>query len=65
VTPPERNKRKKLPFVLRVATEWLSLEEVPQEGDGVVFFQQRALLTSEFLTRSGDDVRFSDLGVRE
>lgn len=54
-----------LPFALRVAAEWISIEEAPRDDDGQYLFRQRALLTGNLvLTSAGSDVSFSDMGVR-
>lgn len=53
-----------LPFVLRRCLSWLSLDELPSDGDGQLRFWQRAGLTGNVvLTSQGRDVHFSDLEV--
>jgi hypothetical protein len=54
-----------LPFALRVAAEWMSIDEAPRDDDGQYLFRHRAALTGDLaLTGGGRDVSFTDLGVR-
>jgi hypothetical protein len=54
-----------IPFVLRVATVWTNIHDLPSEGDGQLRYWQRAPLTGELASTSGGrDVSFSDLEVR-
>jgi hypothetical protein len=53
-----------LPFVVRVAAEWSSFDDMPQRGDGAVFFAKRLPLTGlSTLTSGGNDIHFSDLSI--
>ncbi|HEX3721444.1 MAG TPA: hypothetical protein VHV31_01555 [Nitrolancea sp.] len=55
---------RRLPFVLRVATTWTNVADLPPMGDGELRFFARAPLTGEVVTTSdGRDVHFSDLEV--
>jgi hypothetical protein len=53
-----------VPFVLRVATQWRDLKDVPDFAqDAVLIYRERALLTGCLSsTANGGDVTFSDLG---
>jgi len=63
VDPEEDNP---LPFVVRVAAEWISWDQAPKESDGVLLYRRRASLTGTLvLTQNGEDVQFSDLGSLE
>lgn len=54
-----------LPFVLRVAAEWMSIDDAPRDDDGQYLYRLRALLTGDVtLTSAGGDVSFTDVGVR-
>jgi hypothetical protein len=53
-----------VPFMLRVAAEWMPPEEVPGPEDGALFVRSRALLTGDLaLTDEGGDLQFSDVEV--
>jgi hypothetical protein len=53
-----------LPFVLRVAGEWVPIEKLPDHRDEVLLLQSRANLTGSLcLTAGGTDVQFSDIGL--
>jgi hypothetical protein len=62
--PPYFHDNRPLPFVLRVAAEWMDIEEAIDVDDRALFFRDRASLTGEVLATSGGaDVEFSDIGV--
>lgn len=55
---------RRLPFVLRVATTWTNVADLPPIGDGELRYFAHAPLTGEVATTSGGrDVHFSDLEV--
>jgi hypothetical protein len=55
---------RRLPFVLRVATTWTHVSDLPAAGDGEMRFFPRAPLTCNVAATSGGrDVHFSDLEV--
>lgn len=55
---------RRVPFVLRVATSWTELAELPFEGDGQLRAWRRTPLTGRVTaTDHGRDVSFSDLEV--
>jgi hypothetical protein len=58
------NGGRRLPFVLRVATTWTHISDLPAAGDGEMRYFPRAPLTGEVAATSGGrDVHFSDLEV--
>ena len=55
---------RRLPFVLRVATTWTHVSDLPAAGDGEMRFFPHAPLTGNVAATSGGrDVHFSDLEV--
>jgi hypothetical protein len=51
-----------LPFIVRVAAEWMDWEQAPREDDGVLWFRRQALLTGNVAVTGKDkDIQFSDL----
>jgi hypothetical protein len=51
-----------IPFTIRVAALWTSIEQAPSEEDGQLLFSRRANLTgSPSTTNMNRDVAFSDL----
>jgi hypothetical protein len=53
-----------LPFVLRVAAEWVNVQDAARLHDDALFFRRRTRLTGTLWTTSdGNDVEFSDIGL--
>jgi hypothetical protein len=60
-TPAEADDRP-VPFVLRVAADWVPVEDV--SGAQALFFRDRVPLTGTLsVTSDGRDVQFSDVGI--
>ncbi|ODU03424.1 MAG: hypothetical protein ABS81_14115 [Pseudonocardia sp. SCN 72-86] len=53
-----------VPFVMRVAAEWIEFSAADDVDDGAVVFRDRAVLTGALaVTREGHDVEVSDIGM--
>jgi hypothetical protein len=53
-----------LPFVVKVAAEWLNFDDAAEIDDGAFFFRDRTRLTGVLVnTADGADVNFSDIGL--
>jgi hypothetical protein len=56
--------RRAVPFVVRVAAEWIEFADADDEDDGAIAFRDRASLTGALaVTSDGRDVEVSDLGL--
>jgi hypothetical protein len=53
-----------LPFVLRVAAEWVDFDDITELDDGSGYFLRRGRLTGNLVvTTGGLDIEFSDIGA--
>jgi hypothetical protein len=53
-----------VPFVVRVAAEWIEFTDSEDVDDGALAFRDRAALTGALAaTSNGQDVEVSDLGL--
>lgn len=54
-----------LPFLVRVAAEWVHVTETEFQSDSALVFRDRARLTGDLsATCDGKDVQFSDIGMQ-
>jgi hypothetical protein len=64
-TDGESRIERRIPFVLRVATEWTTASELRSPHDGQLRYWRRAPLTGNVtVTSHGGDISFSDMEVR-
>jgi hypothetical protein len=62
-TPAEADDRP-VPFVLRVAADWVPVEDASGAHHEALFFRDRVPLTGTLsVTSDGRDVQFSDVGI--
>lgn len=60
-----RSDDRPLPFVLRVAAEWIDFQDITELDDGTGYFIKKGHLTGALsVTSDGRDVTFTDIGVR-
>jgi hypothetical protein len=64
VAPEDERDDRPLPFILRVAAEWIDIDDSPGPDDNEIFYRKRARLTGfAGVTAAGDDVHISDVGL--
>lgn len=66
LAPDNEGEPSVLPFVARVAAEWIDLAEATSTSDPALVFRQSAPLTGDLaVTANGNDVQFSDVGFSQ